>query len=270
MRALASQIHPVFMLPPVAASAFGAVLAREFDGGLALTHMLAAFSALYTAHVKDGYVDFYGRGEDEDHPLTRRGCVIAMAGATAFFAVLTATIAVFVGPVAAALTLPGWIIGFLHAPHLDMNPVTATAGYPTGIGFALLGGFYVQSGTLTLEVLAFGAVFVVLLSGIKIIDDAQDFEYDRSISKRTVAVVLGPMRAKRTAFALMGVGMAAVVACSVVEVFPPSSVVGVALFGGVALVAHRADARLATMLLVRGTYVFLAALVVAVWFRPLA
>jgi len=38
----------------------------------------------------------------------------------------------------------------------------------------------------------------------------------------------------------------------------------------VAAFAARADPEIATMLLVRGCYVFLAVLVAAVWFRPLA
>jgi 1,4-dihydroxy-2-naphthoate octaprenyltransferase len=269
-RALASQIHPVFMLPPVAASVFGAVLARDIEVGLAAVHVVAAFSALYTAHVKDGYVDFYLRGEDDDHPLTRRGCGVALAGATTVFALATAVIAVAAGPTAAALTVPGWVVGYLHAPHLDLHPVTATAGYPVGIVFALVGGHYVQTRTLSTVVLAFAAVFLVVLSGIKIVDDAKDYDYDRSISKRTVAVVLGPAAARRTAYGLMASGMVGVVLLTALGVFPASAVGGVVVFGGVALVARRATDRVATMLLIRGTYLFLAALVVAVWFRPLS
>jgi 1,4-dihydroxy-2-naphthoate octaprenyltransferase len=269
-RALASQIHPVFMLPPVAASVFGAVLARDIEVGLAAVHVVAAFSALYTAHVKDGYVDFYLRGEDDDHPLTRRGCGVALVGATTVFALATAVIAVAAGPIAAALTVPGWVVGYLHAPHLDLHPVTATAGYPVGIVFALVGGHYVQTRTLSTVVLAFAAVFLVVLSGIKIVDDAKDYDYDRSISKRTVAVVLGPAAARRTAYGLMTAGMVGVVLLTALGVFPASAVGGVVVFGAVALVARRATDRVATMLLIRGTYLFLAALVVAVWFRPLS
>jgi 1,4-dihydroxy-2-naphthoate octaprenyltransferase len=271
VRALASQIHPVFMLPPVAASAFGAVLAREFDLGLAVLHMATAFCALYTAHVKDGYVDFYGRGEDDDHPLSAAGCRFALALSTTLFFLGLAVVVVLVGHVAALLTLPGWVIGYLHAPQMDTNPVTATTGYPLGIGFALIGGFYVQTRTLTPIVLAFAAVFVLILSGIKVIDDAKDYEYDRSIAKRTVAVVLGRERARTAAFLLMATGLLLVVALAVLTVFPPSSVLAVLAFAAVAAVAARAEeSELATMLLIRGSYVFLAVLVAAVWFRPLS
>lgn len=270
VRALASQIHPVFMLPPVAASAFGAALAGLPDPGLALLHVATAFSALYTAHVKDGYVDFYGRGEDDDHPLTASGCRFALAVSTVLFFTGTLAIGLLAGPVAALLTLPGWLVGYLHAPHLDTNPVTTTLGYPTGIGFALVGGYYVQAGTVSTTALGFAVVFVTILAGIKIVDDAKDYDYDRSIDKRTVAVVLGRPRARRTAFAVMTLGLVAVVALAVARIFPPSAVAAPAVFGVVAAISYRADEELATMLLIRASYLFLATLVVAVWFRPLS
>ncbi|MFD1512164.1 UbiA family prenyltransferase [Halomarina rubra] len=268
--ALASQVHPVFMLPPVAASAFGAVLAESFDPVVATLYAVVVFSALYVAHVKDGYVDFHVRGEDDDHPLTVRGCRLALAGASTVFFVGLAGVYVLVGPVGAALTLPGWLIGYLHAPQLDMNPVTATTGYPLGIGFALLGGYYVQAEALSATVVAFAAVFVVVLSGIKVIDDAKDYEYDRSISKRTVAVVLGRERARTAAYALMATGLLVVTALAVLTpVFPTSSVLAVGVFAAVASLTRRMDPATSTAVLIRGSYLFLAVLVVAVWLRPL-
>jgi 1,4-dihydroxy-2-naphthoate octaprenyltransferase len=269
-RALLSQVHPVFMLPPVAASLFGAILSGSVAPRLAAIHVCAAFFALYTAHVTDGYVDFYRRGEDDDHPLTERGCRLAIAGASvAFFACLVA-IGLAVGVWAALLTLPGWLIGVNHAPALDTNPVTATAGYPTGIAFALVGGYYVQSGGLSATVVALAAVFLVVLSGIKVIDDAKDYDYDRSIHKRTVAVVVGPEHAYRAAYALMATGMVAVVGLAAgLDGVPPGAVGAPVVFGAVAVVARRARPELATKLLIRGSYLFLAVLVATVWFRPL-
>lgn len=71
VRAYGSQIHPVFMLPALAASWFGSILAVRFSLAIGLLHMAAIFFAVYTAHLKDGYVDFYVRSEDDDHPLTQ-------------------------------------------------------------------------------------------------------------------------------------------------------------------------------------------------------
>jgi len=268
-RALGSQVHPVFMLPPVACSLFGGVLAGAFAPVPGALHATAIFAAVYTAHVKDGYVDFHVRGEDDDHPLSERGCRLALAGSSALFFACTAGLWLVAGPVAALLTLPTWLVAYHHAPQLDTNPVTATTGYPLGIALAILGGYYAQAGALGAVPLAFAAVFLVLLSGVKVIDDAQDFDYDRSIDKTTVAVALGPRRARTAAFALMVAALALVVGFAALAVFPPSSVAAVAGFGVVAAVARRADPTLATMLLVRGSYVFLALLLVAVWFRPL-
>ncbi|MFT4922733.1 MAG: 1,4-dihydroxy-2-naphthoate octaprenyltransferase [Haloarculaceae archaeon] len=269
--ALASQVHPVFMLPPMATSWVGAIVAGDFVVVLGVLHMTAAFFALYTAHVTDGYVDFYLRDEDDDHPLSKQGCQVARAGASvAFFACLVA-IGVLVDVWAALLTLPGWLIAINHAPRLDTNPVGATAGYPLGIGFALVGGYYVQAQTLTPSVVALAAVFVTILSGIKVIDDAQDYEYDRTIGKRTVAVVLGRERARRTAYGLMVTGMLAVIAlAAILPGVPPGAGLAALAFGAVAAITRQASPELATMLLIRGSYVFLAVLVAAVWFRPLA
>ncbi len=267
LRALASQVHPVFMLPPVAASAFGAVLAGAFSPWLLALHATAAFLALYTAHVKDGYVDFHLRGEDDDHPLTAAGCRRALAASTLAFGACLVAIVAIVDVVAGLLTLPGWLIGYLHAPQLDTHPVSATAGYPTGVAFALLGGFYVQATYLSPAVVAFAAVFLVVLSGIKAIDDATDHDYDRSIDKRTAAVVLGPRRARTVAYGLMATGMVVVVALAAVDVFPPASAAAPLVFAVVAGFARRAgeDDGLATKLLIRGSYLFMAVLVAAVW-----
>jgi len=269
-RALGSQVHPVFMLPPVAAAAFGAVLAPAPSAPVAVAHVSAVFLAVYTAHVKDGYVDFHVRSEDDDHPLTVTGCRLALAGAAVGFALCLFALWTLAGPPAALVALPLWFIGFLHAPQLDTNPVTATGGYPVGIGLALFGGFYVQTLAVAATPLAYATVFVILLTGIKIVDDSTDYEYDRSIDKRTVAVVLGRDGARRLASALVWLSLVAVAWFAVDGLFPPFSLLAAAAFGAVALSARRAGPALATMLLVRGAYVFLAVLLVGVWFTPLA
>ena len=271
LRALVSQVHPVFMLPVIASSLLGAALAGPFSVRLAALHAAAAFFALYVAHVTDGYVDFHIRLEDDDHPLTARGCQLALVGASACFFGCVVAIGWLVDVPAALLTLPGWLIAVNHAPQLDTNPVGATVGYPLGISVALLGGYYVQTRWLSATVLALAAVFLVVLSGIKVIDDAQDYDYDRSIGKRTVAVAVGPERARLTAYALMSAGMVGVVGLAVLlPGVPPSAALSAVVFGAVALLARRAEPELATMLLIRGSYLFLAVLVAGVWFRPLS
>lgn len=269
LRALVSQVHPVFMLPAVAASVVGALIAREVSLALVALHVVIVFCELYTAHVKDGYIDFYHRGEDDDHPLTARGCQLALAGASLCVFVGLGILFLVVGFRAALLTLPGWLIAYFHAPQLDMHPVTATAGYPLGIAFTLVSGYYVQAESLSATPLAVATVLFVVLSGIKIIDDAKDYEYDRSIDKRTVAVVIGRNQARQSAFALMAVGLVFVIGLAMTPVLPISSIGAVLVFTGIAALTRRMDAKHTTMILIRGSYVFLALLIAAVWFHPL-
>lgn len=270
LRALLSQIHPVFMLPPLAATWFGAALNGDFAIGVGMAHMVAIFFAVYTAHVKDGYVDFYRRGEDDDHPMSVRGCRLALVGAGVGFAVCTVFLGFTVGLGAALVTLPTWFIGYFHAPQFDTNPFGATLGYPTGIALAILGGQYVQAGEFTAAAVGFALVFLVMLAGVKIIDDEQDYGYDRSIDKRTVSVLFGPERSREIALYLFLAGCIGVLWGTVDGLFPPATPIGALAFGSIALVAKRANSTLATMLLIRGAYVFFALLFVAVWFRPLS
>ncbi len=269
-RALLSQVHPVFMLPAVASSLFGGVLAGDVAAVPAAVHATAVFAGLYVAHVTDGYVDYYVRGEDDSHPLTERGCRVARWGATGLFAACVLALGLAVDVVAALVTLPGWFVAAGHAPQLDTNPVTATAGYPTGIALALVGGYYVQAAAFDPVPVAFGVVFLAILSGVKVIDDAQDYEYDRTIEKRTVAVALGRARARSVAYGLMATGLLAVVAFAALAVFPPGAALAAAAFAVVAGLARRATPEVATMLLIRGAYVFLAVLLAAVQWGPVA
>jgi len=268
-RALASQVHPVFMLPPLAASAFGAVLAGRFEAVPGGIHLAAIFLAVYTAHVKDGYVDFHFRGEDDDHPLTVGGCRLAIAAAAVAYAGALFVLWTQAGRLAAILTAPTWLIGYFHAPQLDTNPIGATLGYPVGVALALLGGFAGAAGVLTPMPVAFAGVLLIVLAGVKIVDDATDLGYDRSIEKRTVPVVLGADRARTLANGLLGAGLVAVLWFTVDGVFPPSAPIAAVLLGAVAAVAARRPPSVATPLLVRGAYVFLAVLVAAVWYGPL-
>lgn len=267
-RALASQVHPVFMLPPVAISLLGSGLAGGFREEIVFLHALAVFCAVYTAHVKDGYVDFHLRGEDDTHPLTVAGCRLGLVAAGGGFAGCLAGLWLLSGAGAAALTLPLWLLGYLHAPYLDTNPVTTTGGYPLGNALALAGAAYAQTGTVEPVLLGLAGVLFLVLTGVKIVDDAKDFEYDRSINKRTAVVALGMDRGLTLGYGLMAAGLVSVVVFAAAEPFPPSAAVATAAFGAIAVLSRRAGPRLATMLLVRGAYVFLALLVTAIWFQP--
>lgn len=268
LRGFASQVHPVFMLPPLAAAAFGGVIARDVTGGVVVLHLLAVFLAVYTAHLKDGYVDYYLRGEDDSHPLSRSWCQIGIVGTSVAFFVSLAGIWSAVGIGGVLITLPCWLLGVTHAPHLDMRPLGATGGYPLGVSLSFVGGYYLQTETVSRFVFAIGIVLFVLPVGIKIIDDLQDYEFDRSIGKHTIPVVIGESSASHLAYWLFGGVTVLILGLAATGVFPPGSIVAGGIFGAIAIVASRKPPELATMLLIRGSYVFFAALIIAVWIHP--
>ncbi|MFB6253947.1 MAG: ubiquinone biosynthesis protein UbiA [Halobacteriaceae archaeon] len=267
--ALLSQIHPVFMLPPLATAFFGGILAPVFHWRVAVAHLGAIFFAVYTAHVKDGYIDFYQRNEDDSHPLTKVGCQIALIGAAIGFSLCLLVIWLINGIISVLITFPTWLIGYLHAPQLDMHPVGATMGYPIGVFLALVGGYFVQAQQLRFLPLLMGGILLLLLSGIKIIDDSQDIRYDESIAKPTVAVIVGKHRAWQLANLLMVLAFVLISVGVLLEILSISSIVAVIVFGIVLLLANRQTAEIATMLLIRGAYVFLAIILIAYWFHPL-
>jgi len=282
-RAYASQIHPVFMLPPVAASLAGASLPfapgpggggtaglAAFGPWVATQHAGAIVAAVYTAHVKDGYVDFHRRGEDQDHPLTVSGCRVGLVLATVLFLACLAGLWLESGALVVALTAPAWALGYLHAPHLDTNPIGATLGYPVGIVLAVVGAAAAQTGTVEGLALAVAGVLFLALTGIKILDDAQDRHYDQSIGKRTVAVVAGLARARRIANALFLADGVLVLWLTIGGPLPAAAPAAPLVFGIVAWRARRHDPKRATELLVRGSYLLLALILGAIWFQPLA
>ncbi len=263
--AIASQIHPVFMLPPLAASWFGAIIAGELNWALATVHSFAIFAAVYTAHVKDGYVDFYRRDEDDDHPLSPQGCRLCLVLAGAGFAACLTLLWIRVDAIAVAATAPTWAIAYLHAPQLDMRTLGVTMGYPVGIAIATLGGHYVQSGTIGPTVVAFALVLLVTVTAIKIVDDEQDYAYDRRIGKPSVAVVLGRGGARRLSFALFGAAIVLVGGFVAVGLVPVETLAAAVALLAVVLIAIPRDPEAATGMLIRGSYVFLALLILAAW-----
>ena len=100
------------------------------------------------------------------------------------------------------------------------------------------------------------------------IDDEQDYAYDRSIDKPTVAVLAGIRRARWVAALAMVLALAAVPAFVLVGIFPAGTLLAAGAFAGVLMLAAPAPPETATALLIRGSYVFLGLLVAAVWFQP--
>lgn len=249
-------------------SGFGALLAAESAVPTAALHAVAVSLTVYVAHLKDGYVDYYVRGEDESNPLNPGEIRAAIGAATALFACCLAALWVAAGPIAVLLTAPLLALGYLHAPRLDTHPVTESVDYPLGIVLATVGGYVTQTGTVTPLVLAVCLVFVPLLVGNNVALDRLDYRHDRRIAKRTLPVVLGPDRALRTARLLVIVSAATLVASSAFGPLPRSAL----LAGSVPVTAalycslRNLDPGRVVALFVGATYVFGLLLFLAIRF----
>ncbi|MCO8243752.1 MULTISPECIES: UbiA family prenyltransferase [unclassified Haladaptatus] len=219
-RGLLSYLHPAFMGPAVGMSLFGGLLAREFAAVPGTVHAFAVGLALYTAHLKDGYVDGHLRGEETPalSAITNRQSIwVASTG----FAVVLGALWLTVGFVSVLWVVPLWILAMLHAPYLDKNPLGGTVGYPVGIALAIGGGFFVQAHRLPVRIIGVSLVFLVLLSAVKISTDREDYEFDRSIEKRTVPVALGTDTANEISIGVFLLASALVVGLIAVGTFPP-------------------------------------------------
>ena len=231
---LRSQVKPTFMAPAIGMSAFGALLAPTVSPFLAVLHALAVGTALYTAHLVDEFVDSHVRGEDV--PLLTERTVRRAIVATALVCLgLVVALALLDRPVAAATAAVLLVLAVLHAPVLDRNTVAVTADYPVGIGLALAGGYLAQTQRLPPGVVGIAALLVMVLAGVKVSIDRLDADFDRTIDKRTVPVVLGEHRATRVSAGLFAGAGGVTVALVGLSALPLSALLSVPLFvaGGV-------------------------------------
>ncbi|MCG1003245.1 MULTISPECIES: UbiA family prenyltransferase [Halobacterium] len=235
-RALLANVKPTFMLPAVGLAAAGSALAPSVSLPLAAAHAAAVATALYTAHVVDDYVDAHVRGEHAPVLSATTAKVAAVASSIAFVA-LAALLWTAGARAAVAATLPLWTLAVLHAPALDKHPVTVTVDYPVGVALAFAGGALAQTGRLAPGVAAVAVVLAVSLSGLKVSIDRLDREFDRSVDKRTLPVLLGDRTSTRVAAGIHVSAAALVVGFVAAAVLPALALV--------AAVAALADAALA-------------------------
>lgn len=191
---LLSQVKPTFMAPAVGMSLFGGLLSPTLSPALAVLHAATVGTALYVAHLVDEYVDAHVRGEDRPcvPKRTNRRAIVA---ASVLCLCLVWTLGVSGRWVAAASGILLWVLAVLHAPVLDRNTVAVTVDYPVGIALALTGGYLTQRAVLPLGTLGTAGVFVAVLAAVKVSIDRLDVDFDRTVDKRTVPVVVGERRA---------------------------------------------------------------------------
>lgn len=261
-RGLLAAVKPTFMLPAVGASAAGSALAPAVSAPIAVVHAGAVGAALYTAHVVDEYVDAHVRREDAAS-LSEPATKYAGVAATLAFAVLLAALWGLGARVAVAATAPLWALAVLHAPVLDRRPVAVTVDYPVGVALALSGAFLAQTGRLDAGVAAVAVVLAASLSGLKVSIDRLDREFDRTVDKRTLPVLLGDRSSALAAAMIHALTAVLVVALAVASVLPTVAAVAAVVPVADAVVAASASRRRAVRVQMALAYPFTAALLAA-------
>ncbi|WP_336338697.1 UbiA prenyltransferase family protein [Haloarcula brevis] len=259
---LLAHVRPVFMLPVVATSVCGAALAPSVSAGIAAQHAGAVGTALFVAHLRDGFVDGHVRGE-ETPPLSVPAYRWATAAAVAVALALASSLAATAGVLAAASVLALLCLALLHAPYLDRHPVPVTVDYALGIAVTLCGGFAAQAGGLTWGVLAVAAGVAALLSGIKVGLDRLDADFDASVGKRTVPVVASEGGATWVAVGCFAAAALVVVGAIAGRVLPRLAALALLPVAGCAVVTPAVAPRWAVRVQMALSYAFVGVLFVA-------
>ncbi|WP_199174785.1 UbiA family prenyltransferase [Halegenticoccus soli] len=237
---------------------FGALLADDLSIATGVGHSLAICLAVYVAHLKDGYIDFYTRGEDTSNPLTPAEIHVAITVSAATFMGCVGFLWITSGIVAAVLTIPVVVLALLHAPYLDTTPVTTTIDYPLGIAFTTMGGYAAQTNSMASSVIAVSLIFFLQLAAIGVLLDLLDYPHDHLIAKRTLPVVLGRDRAKLVTWTLVAAAVCLLVLSSALGVFPHCAATAASLpLGAMMVCLNRGYAAgRAVSLFIKTTYAF--------------
>lgn len=257
------------MLAAVFAGWLGCFLAYKTAFALDrfLLYSFCVFLALYVAHLKDTYMDFFVRKEyelgyqsrfkDAGGILEKRELLLAIL----FSSLLFLVISLYLGAVSSFLftliALVAWLIALVYVPYLDKHWFTVSISYPAGVALAVLGGYVLQAGVIDLGSVSLCLAVWWLLIGVKIVDDLPDIEGDRTLSKKTIPVVIGFKEAKNVAYVFISLGLilACLTACLRVIPFSVTCSVGVSI--PVFAYSWRFDPRKGIMVLIAGSYVLM-------------
>lgn len=216
-------LYPAHTLPTAAAPVLVAVGLALHDGVFRPWEALAAFIAGWLVQLggvlTDNYQNLSRHPDDEEHAdfveAVRTGVISLGELRLAIYACYGAALA------AGTTLLPA---GGLPIVLIGLAAIAGSLAYSVGpfplgdraLGdplfflffgpVSVLGAYYAQAaaamgatfplwfapGTLTLEALAGGLALGALITGILVIDNIRDLDYDRSKREWTVAVVLGP------------------------------------------------------------------------------
>ena len=208
--AMRPKFFPASVLPVLAGSAWGFMVAGRFDFFVFLLALLATVCVHASANVLNDVGDDAGgtdrRNEDRIYPYTGGSrfiqAGIMTAGGMARLGVSLIGIAAIAGLILllskGAMVLWFGIAGLLLAVLYSLGPVrlasTGLGELSVGIAFGVLpvtGAAWLQSGALGLDVFLFSIPVSVWVTAILLINEVPDIAADGATGKRTLPVRVG-------------------------------------------------------------------------------
>ena len=208
--AMRPKFFPASVLPVLAGSAWGFMVAGRFDLSVFILALLATVCVHASANVLNDVGDDAGgtdrRNEDRIYPYTGGSrfiqAGIMTAGGMARLGVSLIGIAAIAGLILllskGAMVLWFGIAGLLLAVLYSLGPVrlasTGLGELSVAVAFGVLpvtGAAWLQSGTLGLDVFLFSIPVAVWVTAILLINEVPDIAADGATGKRTLPVRVG-------------------------------------------------------------------------------
>ena len=253
------KFFPASVLPVLAGSAWGFMVAGQFDLSAFVLALLATICVHAGANVLNDVGDDAGgtdrQNEDRIYPYTGGSrfiqAGIMSASGMARLGVSLLAVAAIAGLILllskGAMVLWFGIAGLLLAVLYSLGPVRlASIGLgelSVGIAFGVLpvtGAAWLQSGSLGIEVLLFSIPVSVWVTAILLINEVPDIAADGATGKRTLPVRFDLGGTSVIYFLLHLTGVAALVALALLGGFPASAMIVPVLLLALAWQAARA------------------------------
>jgi len=220
----------------------GTAIAWYRTGSFHLVYfLLTLFGLLFInagTNLTNDYFDHKSNNDEinKEYTLFNGGSRVIQDGLVAPKTILTVAIVCFSLAVVIGLYLTythGWVIlalgffgivtGFFYTASPVRIGYRGWGEFIVGLNcgpLPILGAYYVQTKTFSLEVLLISIPVGLLITAILYINQFPDYECDKAVKKRTLIVLLGPEKAKTGYYILMLLTYIIIGTCSILKITP--------------------------------------------------
>lgn len=262
------------MIAALTAGLTGFAFAHAFNIILLLPFLLSIFLALFSAHLKDTYIDYYVEKEDVTYRfgrfdssyglLSKKNLVNGILFSMLIFSLLTIYLTIF-RFFYLIFGIIGMLLALTYSEKLSKNSVGACIGYPLGVSLVLVGGYYLQTSAFNPIVIIFSMILLLFLSSGKIIEDMIDMKHDKLFNKNTIPVLLGTKKNKMFGYALAYLSLIMVAIFSMLFL-TPLNLIGILISFIIILYSSRLKVEKGIYIFVAGIYVVMLSTLMLLYF----